>query len=203
MKALETGSDWKLAEYLVKAKQAAIRKIFMADQLQPQDGPDMTAYEVHVRVNLIRQLLGPVYGRLQAEYLQPLVERCFGIGFRAGMFTPAPQSLANRTFHVKYVSPLARAQRAEEVTAMDQFETVLVQQSAVKPDVLDVYKFDDADRERGKLLGVPRTLLRTEDEIAELRNARTQAAQQAAQQQSMQMGADKFAETAGQRLAQA
>lgn len=202
MKPLTPGVDWKLSEYIINAKQAAIRKIFMADQLKPQDAPgDTTAYEVHVRVNLIRQLLGPVYGRLQPEYLQPLVERCFGLGFRSGMFTPAPESLRNRTFHVKYVNPLARAQRAEQITAMDQFETVLVQQSAVKPEVLDVYKFEDADRERSELLGVPQTLLRTEDEITDVRNARADAAQKAQAAQPLQAGAQAFAETAGQRLA--
>jgi hypothetical protein len=81
--------------------QAQIRKILMADQLQAQDGPAMTATEVHVRVNLIRQLLGPIYARLQAEYLQPLIERCFGLAYRAsermwaaglaGVFNPAAE----------------------------------------------------------------------------------------------------------------
>jgi hypothetical protein len=203
MAPLTPGSDWKLAEYLVNAKQAAIRKIFMADQLKPQDAPgDTTAYEVHVRVNLIRQLLGPVYGRLQPEYLQPLVERCFGLGFRSGMFTPAPASLRNRPFHVKYVNPLARAQRAEQVTAMDQMETVLIQQASVKPEVLDIYKFEEADRERSELLGVPMSLIRTDDELQELRDTRAKVAQAAQAAAPIQAGAQKFAETAGERLAQ-
>jgi hypothetical protein len=203
MKPLVTGGDWQLAEYIVKSKQASIRKIFMADQLQPQDAPgDTTAYEVHVRVNLIRQLLGPTYGRLQAEYLQPLIDRTFGLRFRAGKLPPAPQSLRDKSFRAKYISPLARAQRGEEIAAMDQFETVLLQQSQIKPEVLDLYKFDDADRERSELLGVSQELIRTEDEIVALRTARADAQQQAAQQQSVQVGADKFAEAAGQRLAQ-
>ena len=93
MKPLLTGADFNVAFTAEERLQASIRKIMMADQLQPQDGPAMTATEVHVRVALIRQLLGPVYGRFQAEYLQPLVERCFGIAFRAGVFPPAPESL--------------------------------------------------------------------------------------------------------------
>jgi hypothetical protein len=91
MKPLLTGADFNVAFTAEERLQASIRKIMMADQLQPQDGPAMTATEVHVRVALIRQLLGPVYGRFQAEYLQPLVERCFGIAFRAGVFLPPPR----------------------------------------------------------------------------------------------------------------
>jgi hypothetical protein len=90
MKPLLTGADFNVAFTAEERLQASIRKIMMADQ-QPQDGPAMTATEVHVRVALIRQLLGPVYGRFQAEYLQPLVERCFGIAFRAGVFLPPPR----------------------------------------------------------------------------------------------------------------
>lgn len=203
MKPLTPGGQWQLAEYLVKAKQAAVRKIFMADQLQPQDGPDMTAYEVHVRINLIRQLLGPVYGRLQAEYLQQLVERTFGLSFRAGKFTPAPESLGGRQFHVKYISPLARAQRAEEVTAMDGLEQNLIAQAALKPEVYDNYKIDDAVRERSKLLGVPQTLMRTADEVTELRGTREAARQKAAQDQIVGQGAASFADAKGKRLATA
>lgn len=63
MKPLLTGADFNVAFTAEERLQASIRKIMMADQLQPQDGPAMTATEVHVRVALIRQLLGPVYGR--------------------------------------------------------------------------------------------------------------------------------------------
>lgn len=108
MKPLLTGSDFNVAFTAEERLQASIRKIMMADQLQPQDGPAMTATEVHVRVALIRQLLGPVYGRFQAEYLQPLVERCFGIAFRAGVFPEPPESMNAANFNVRYISPLAR-----------------------------------------------------------------------------------------------
>ena len=60
MKPLLTGADFNVAFTAEERLQASIRKIMMADQLQPQDGPAMTATEVHVRVALIRQLLGPV-----------------------------------------------------------------------------------------------------------------------------------------------
>ncbi|KAK6697209.1 hypothetical protein SNK04_014297 [Fusarium graminearum] len=124
IKPLQTGANFQLADFMVNDLKASIRKILMADQLQPQDGPAMTATEVHVRVEMIRQLLGPIYGRLQAEYLRPLIERCFGIAYRAGILGEPPESLAGRDYSVRYVSPMARAQRLEEVTATQRlYET--------------------------------------------------------------------------------
>lgn len=185
MKALTPGTDFNIAFNAEDRLQAAIRKAMLADQLQPQDGPAMTATEVHVRVQLIRQLLGPIYGRLQAEYLQPLVTRCFGIAYRAGILGQAPESLQNRVFTVKYLGPLARAQRLEDVTAMDRFEQSLLAESQADPTVLDVYDFEDAAIQRSNYLGVPQTLIRSKDKRDQLREARTKAQQQQ-QQQAMQ-----------------
>lgn len=201
MEPLTTGADFNISFSLEQRLQANIRKVFMADQLQPQDGPQMTATEVHVRVGLIRQLLGPVYGRLQSEYLAPLVERCFGLLLRSGAFEAAPGTLRDRDYSVRYISPLARAQRQEEVTAMDQFETALLTAAQDKPEVLDVYDWDSAERERAKLLGVPAKLVRSVTDLKKVRQARNDAADAAQQNQVLAEGATKFAQTAGARLA--
>jgi hypothetical protein len=145
----------------------------------------MTATEVHVRVGLIRQLLGPVYGRLQSEYLQPFVERCFGLAFRAGALGQPPQSLAGRQFHVRYISPLARAQRLEDVVAMDRLETGLLTKAQTQPGLLDIYDWEEADRLRAQYLGVPGKLMRSDDDIKMIRDARQEAAQEAEQKQAM------------------
>jgi len=184
MKALESGADFNVAFTAEERLQGAIRKVFMSDQLQPQDGPAMTATEVHVRVQMIRQLLGPVYGRMQAEYLQIMIERCFGLAYRAGLFEAAPESLGGKAFTIKYISPIARAQSLEDVAAMDQYETVLMNESQVRPDVLDNYAWDEASRHRAKLLGVPQKLVLTGEDVARLRQDR-QEAQQAQQEQQL------------------
>lgn len=184
MKPLESGSDFNVAFTAEERLQASIRKVFMADQLQPQDGPAMTATEVHVRVQLIRQLLGPVYGRLQAEYLQPLIERCFGLAYRAGVFEQPPETIAGRSFTIKYISPIARAQSLEDVAAMDQYETVMINESQVRPEILDNYNWDEASRHRAKLLGVPQKLMLAGEDVARLRQSK-QEAQQAQQEQEL------------------
>lgn len=181
MKPLATGANFEVAWTDQDRLQRQIRKILMADQLQPQDGPAMTATEVHARMALIRQLLGPVYGRLQAEFLQPLIERTFGLAYRARWLGEPPESIAGAPMNIRYVSPLARAQQLEDVSAMNAFETTLIAQAEADPGALDVYRWDDARKKRAELTGVPRALLRSEDEIDELREQKQQAQQDAEQ----------------------
>lgn len=201
MKALQPSGNWQYSVELASRYQANIRKIFMADQLQPQEGPQMTATEVRVRVALIRQLLGPVYGRLQSEYLAPMIERCFGLLLRMNAFPPPPDTLKGRAYEVRYTSPLARAQRAEDVTAMDQFESALLEAAQFRPEVMDVYDWDEGERERGDLLGVPAKLIRSPQELKKIRDARVAAQKQQAADEAMQTGTQAFAEAKGQQLA--
>lgn len=203
MKPLQSGGNWQLADTRIDKLQANIRKLLMADQLQPQDGPSMTATEVHVRVNMIRQLLGPIYGRLQAEYLQPLVERCFALAYRAGLFGPAPESIQQSGYNVKFIGPLARAQKMEDVGAIERLNADIAQLVEVKPEVLDVVDWDDQTRTLAESLGVPLKLIRDVDQVQAIRDARAQQqeqAQKAAQQQQLQAMA---ADAAMQRSAKA
>lgn len=184
MKELKSGADFNVSFTMKKELQDQIKRMFMADQLSPADGPTRTATEVIDRRAMIRQLLGPVYGRLQSEYLQPFVERCFGLAFRAGALGQPPESLADRTFHVKYISPLARAQKLEDVQAMDRLELSMAAKVELEPAYKDIYDWEEADRLRGQYLGVPGKLMRSLDDIKVIRDARNQAAQEQQQAQA-------------------
>lgn len=200
MKALETGSNFQLSESMIAQLQAAIRKVMMADQLTPQDGPQMTATEIRVRVEMIRKLLGPIFGRLQAEYLKPFVERCFGLAYRAGVFKAPPQSLAGRNFSVRYVSPMARAQKLDEVEAIESTFAAALQLIQVEPDIMDRFDIGEAIKIMVEGRGAPVKILRDDDAIAAIREQRQAAAKQAQAQQMMaqtqQVGADAAAQRA-------
>jgi len=189
---LTSGGDFKVAVLEIERLQRSIRKILMADQLEPQlkAGTPPTATEIMVRVELIRQLLGPVYGRMQSEFLQWLVTRCFGLAYRAGIFKPAPRSMLQKVVGVKYVTPIARAQKAVDVQAMDRYELTMANQAALKgEECLDVYDWDAANRLRAELLGVPAKLIPDEDAVTENRKKRTAAMKQEQQQAMMQEAA--------------
>lgn len=204
MKPLLTGSDFNVAFTEEERLERAIRKRLLADQLQPQDGPAMTATEVHVRVALIRQLLGPVFGRMQAEFLQPLIERCFGIAYRAGELGIAPQSLAGRNFHVKYISPMARSQKLEEVTAVERY-TMYVEARVAAGDAQarDLIDTDEACRVVADGLGAPQRIVPDKRKVQMLRDARKEDQQQQQQAMQQQAAQESMNDAMAQRMAAA
>jgi hypothetical protein len=170
----------------------------MADQLPPADGPAKTAYEYSVRVQMIRQLLGPIYGRLQAEYLTPLITRCFGLAYRAGALGQAPETL--RDYNVKYENSLARAQKMEEVNAVDQYVAGAAALVQIFPDVMDTINPDAAQKVRAKALGVPNSVIPSDDEIQAKRDQRRQDQEQAQQNQLEQEVISKAAPAVAQKM---
>jgi hypothetical protein len=189
MKPLQTGANFQLSDVLVMRIQEQIRKLLMADQLPPDTGPVRSATEIHARVAILRQMLGPMYGRLQSEWLQGMIERCFGLAYRAGVLGTAPPSIAGRKMTIKYISPLARSQMLEEVSAIDQFVAGTVAAAEAFPEALDSIDMDEAQQFRGKALGVPHKVIRTPDELLAYRKMKNAAQDQAqASAQAQQIG---------------
>lgn len=191
MKPLQPSTNFNVTFVAEDRIQAQIRKLLLADVLPPLEGQPRTATEINMRIQYIRQMLGPVFGRLQSEYLQPLIERCFGIAYRAGILGQPPETLNNRTWHVKYKSPLARAQQLSEVNAIDQYMIGLAQTAELDPSALDNIDMDKAHRYRAEALGVPAELIPSTEDVREKRMAKEQARQQMNQEQvAMQVAAD-------------
>jgi hypothetical protein len=185
IKPLTSGGDMKFAQIEIDRIQRQIKRVMMADQLEPFDKKYMTAEEVGVRTQTIRQILAPIFGRLQTEYLEPLIARCFGLALRAQAFGEIPDSVKAFRFTPTYHSPIARAQKMETLNAMDQLESRLAMASKVQPEVLDLYDFDLAISKKADLLGVPVELIRDPRQVQQIRDARVQQQQQS-QEQAMQ-----------------
>jgi len=193
IKPLQIGSNWQITDLKENQLRTAIRQAFYSDQLQLQEGPQMTATEVQVRYELMQRLLGPTLGRFQSEFLNPLIERVFGIMYRAGALLPEPSVVRGSKIDVEYVGPLARSQRMEEAVAIERLYQLAMNIAQVDPAIMDNINHDEAVRLRGKLLGVPKTVLRGKDQVDEMRNARAEQQQMAqmAQQQQAQAQAMK------------
>ena len=206
MKALKSGADFNVSFTKKESLQAAIRKTLMSDQLAPQDGPVRTATEIHVRTQMIRQLLGPIYGRMQAEWYAPMIKRCFGLALRApGVLSPPPQSLANRTFNVKFESPNAKAQKIEEVNAVETTlgavgEIAAAKQDPAVWDTIDVDAAIDIIRD-GR--GAPARIARSKEDIAAIREDRAKAQQEAQQQAQQAAMSEKMAPQMAKNMAPA
>jgi hypothetical protein len=187
MWALQPATKFDVAALEKNDLQSSIKATLLSDQLHPDQGPQMTATEIHMRAQVIRQLLGPMYGRLQSEYMVQVVNRCFGIAYRAGVLNEAPEAIRGKVSNISFQSPLAKAQKLDDVAAMDRQEMALMNQAKLGiPGVLDTYDWDAASRERSELLGVPEKMIRSEDDVKKMRDARAAAMQQAQAAQAKQ-----------------
>jgi hypothetical protein len=186
---LGSGGDVRFATEQIMAKQGSIRRMLLADQLGPTEKAIQTATEVQTRNNQVRQILGPIFARLQSEFLTHLVGRAFGLAFRANMLSAMPDSLINAlragkgTLEIEYRSPLARSQKMQELQAIDEMTARVGQVAQTKPEVLDFINFDKIVQKFGDLLAVDPELLNDEGAVKKIRYTREKQRQAMNQQQ--------------------
>lgn len=185
IRPLPKAADFNIAQWQMERLERQIRKTLMSDQLQPADQKYQTATAVQVNVQLIRRLLGPVYSRFQTEFLTPMIERVYGICERDGLLPEKTQEIEELVIQPSYQSPLARAQRLEDLDQMAQFEETITPMLQVNPGLLDLYDTEKAARLKAELLGVPESVMRDEQEVSRIRRERQQAQEEAVQQQAM------------------
>ena len=201
VKPLQIGSNWQITDLKENQLRTAIRQAYYSDQLQLQDGPQMTATEVQVRYELMQRLLGPTLGRFQTEFLNPLIERVFGIMYRANALNQAPSIIGDTKIDIEYVGPLARSQRMEEAVAIERLYQLAMNIGQIDPAIMDNIDHDEAIRMRAKLLGVPKTIMKDINDVNDIREQRAMM-QQAQQQAQLQQAQAQTALTQGQAMNQ-
>ena len=188
LEPIVNATNWNADQLMLSDVRASVRRIFFSDQLELQDGPQMTATEVQVRYELMQRLLGPTLGRLQSEFLNPIVERAFYSMLRGQALPPMPEVLqeVGGDLDIEYVGPLARSQKMDEVTGIQRAIEGIMQLAQVNPDVLDIVDVDKAGRTISDRLGAPADMLRGDEEVGEMRQARQQQQQQQAEMEQGQ-----------------
>jgi hypothetical protein len=178
----ESKARFDVSELQKEKLQDQVNRSFFVDQLQLKQSPAMTAAEVYARMELMQRLLGPTLARLQNDFLDPLIQRTFNIMHRAGQLPPMPENVkkSKGKMKVTYVSPLYRAQRADQVGAIQQYMVMVGSMSEIPgfQDIIDILNPDEIGREVGKMLGVPLKMINSEKETLKRRNERKSAIKQ-------------------------
>lgn len=193
LQPLEQGGKWDVNAALTQDRRASIRRMFYADQLQLPDKTIITATEVERRIELAQQILGPTMGRLEYEYLNPLISRCFKMLMRSGMLPEPPQSVieyskkANVEIDVEYEGPLARAQRGGELQAINRLMTMVAPLLQLNPNsqILDNLDEDALWKLGVKVTGTSKALTREDAERDQLREDRRAQMQEATNREGM------------------
>lgn len=188
-KPYESGAKFDVAEALIMDLRNNINRMFLVDRLELKESPAMTATEVNARYDLMQRLLGPTFGRLQSDFLSPMLERTFKILMRSGQLPEMPNVLAdtpNAELDIEYIGPMGRAQKADMLGAMSQWMRDMAELGELYPELRMLPDAQAYGREMAKAANVPATIVRSQEEVDEMVNQEKQAALQ--QQQLEQAG---------------
>lgn len=171
----ESKSNWELAKEQLDGVRNSIKDTFLNTLFQilveaTRSGEPITATEALIRAQEKGELLAPAMGRQQSEFLGPLIHRELDILMDAGQIPPPPDELkgSTRGFRIEYTSPLSKALRAEEGTAIMNTIQDIAQMANLDKSVLSLVDFHDAAREMAAIRGMPAKLLRSEEQVNEL-----------------------------------
>ncbi len=191
---LNIGQNTTVTLNAENARREAIARMFHVDQLQIQSNRTMTATEVLQRNEEKMRILGPVMGRIQSELLEPMINRVFSIMLRNRLFREAPPILANQEIDIEYVSPMALAQKGQELQNVMRGLELFGSLAQTMP-VMDYIDEDGLVKQLVQTLGLPARMIKSDKEVQGIRMERQEAQQQQMQMQQ-QMAESEMAKNA-------
>ncbi|SDV49199.1 portal protein [Chitinasiproducens palmae] len=181
VKPLQLGNNLQLGIAYADQKRAGINQGFYVTLFQILvEAPTMTATEVLQRAQEKGILLAPTMGRVQTEMLGPMIERELAICASVpGLLPPMPPELieAGGEVTIEYDSPLNRAMRASEGTAVLQWIQQVGAVAQFDQRALKVVNGEEVARGLAEISGVPVKYMNTEDQVAQMDAAAAQQAQ--------------------------
>lgn len=182
---------------LIEMVRGQSREAFYVDQLKLREGPQMTATEVSERVEQALRFLGPMLGRQNSEFLNPLVTRLYAILERKGKIPPAPQELKGIPLKPVFTSVMAMSQRMSEAQNIQRTFQGISPLMALDPNVRDNFDTDAGARYISKLYNLPQEMLRNQKDMQTIRQQRAQAAQEQQNAMNSQATADSASKVIG------
>ncbi len=150
-------------------------------------------------------MLGPPLQRLQLELLSKIINRTFAQAVRAGILPSPPEGLEGQNLGIRYISALAQAQRAVEVGTIERTAIFAGELAAVNPEVLDRFDADESLKQFSQMIGVIPSIIKSDEEVDQIRQQRAEQQQAAAQaeQQQQQAAAAQSGTQAVKNIAEA
>lgn len=165
-----------LAEIQERIKRGFFNDVIL--MLSSQPGDRRTAYEVAQLMQERLQVLGPVIENVITESLKPRLKRIFGIMKRKNMLPSPPESMKNTILDIEFVSMLALAQKATATGGLERLVALIGNMSAVYPEARDMLNVDALIQKMSELLDNPQNVLRSAEEVAQMRQAQAEMIQQ-------------------------
>ncbi len=165
----------------------------------PIQGPQMTATEVMARKDEFIREVGPVFGRFETDYNQPMAERQFNVMLRAGGFMPVPESLQGKNIKFEFELPVTKIRKQIEAAAALQWVGEIIEIGQAFPAAMDLPNIDALMRFSADAKALPHDIVNGRDMVGQLRKAKQEAQQKAQQMEELNQAAEtgeKFASVA-------
>lgn len=170
---LEGNLPW--AEDKAEQKRDFIRQCFYNDLIRREKKKrEQSATEVMDDRDEMLRLFAPTFGRLSVELLGPMIVRSYYLLNERRLIPPAPESLAGNKLSIGYTSPAARAQMNSTAVQISQYLQDLVPLAQVDPSILDAVDMDAVAQQLALARGTPRSILRSPESLAKLREDKKQ-----------------------------
>lgn len=183
MQPLFTFNGLPITVDMARAAREEVEQGWHAQLLTLMGRTGLGPLEVIERQEERLRLQAPYLGRMQTEGHAFVLNRRFGILFRAGQFPPIPRELKNQPLDMQFTSVAALAQRAQEGVATRRLFDDISALASVQPtpeaqlEVWDAFDNDRYAAVMSEARGAVSTVLRSPDEVKARRDARAQAAQ--------------------------
>ena len=183
LQPIRAAGSFDVANLVLSDMRLNIKRALYNDMLGNPDRTPASATEVAERMADLSRRIGSAFGRLQAELVQPVLQRVVYILKKQGRIELP--TINGREVKVRSVSPLAQAQANQDITSVARFLELV--QGRFGPEITNILiNSEETAVYLAKKFGVPDNLIRDLNERQQL----VQMAQQyAMQQQQMQQQA--------------
>lgn len=172
---------------LMETVQLDIRNAFYVDPLALRDTDRMTATEVVERRDEQLRFIGPQVGRVQTEYIGPLLQRVYGILDRQKRFpklTPEMQKILDSSgLDIAYSAPLFNTEKRQEAQSLQRTLQAITPFLQLNPALINVFDQETTTRNLALNFGTPASFIKDVDVYEQEKAALAQ------QQQAMQQAA--------------
>lgn len=181
---LHTQADLGTTSKFIDSLQQAIRLSYHIDPQTMQPPDRETATSVNYRQQDRLRIIAPQINRVDTEYVSKLIARVYGIMSRSKQLPQMDPALANEVekhgIEIVYNSQLVKSQRLGEIEAKQRLFQMYLPLVQADPTLLQLLNLHESMRQDADILGVPISVLVSEQELAQKQQA-AQLAQQAEQ----------------------
>ena len=165
IRPLDIGTNFNVTDIKIKEMQAEVRDVMQSQSFgNVEETPVRTAYEMSVREADRKQTAHGAYGRLQTEFLEPLLSRIVYVLAQVGKI---PELKINgKEITIRFTSPAARVQDAEELLSLQEF--MMYMEGVPQEITSSKFKIEEIPDFVANRVGLPASMMRNkaEEEVA-------------------------------------